>query len=103
MLEKDNLEISESKLQLDSVSTSTLTVKCDYCDRNETFENIYLARAWLSGHIKEEHPDELPEFKNTECLNRYDWCSGPDASLKKGVAFGGICYECLAEKQSDES
>lgn len=40
------------------------TTTCPYCDREENFDYEVTARAWLTGHIKVEHVDELPPFMN---------------------------------------
>lgn len=39
------------------------SVDCPYCERSESFDDELTARAWATGHIHEEHPDELPPFE----------------------------------------
>lgn len=44
----------------------TLEAKCPHCERRERFTHRPTAQAWLTGHIHEEHPDELPAFANED-------------------------------------
>jgi len=43
-----------------------LDAVCPHCDREERFDDESTARAWLTGHIQEEHSDELPRYEGTE-------------------------------------
>jgi len=77
-----------------------VTVDCEYCDRSESFDLKETARAWLSGHIQEEHSDKLPSFSNGDCDR--SWCDGPEAELEPGAAFGGLCSDCFTKKKEFE-
>lgn len=39
---------------------------CPHCDRVERFDDELTARAWMTGHIQEEHADELPRYGGAE-------------------------------------
>lgn len=46
------------------VSRSLLEAECPLCNRVEQeFETKAEAQAWLTGHILEEHADELPDLE----------------------------------------
>lgn len=49
---------------MDDVSDAeySLLAYCPHCDREEEFDDEPTARAWLGGHIREKHPDELPAY-----------------------------------------
>jgi glutaredoxin len=41
-----------------------VTAECPHCERTEQFLEELTARAWMTGHIQEEHGDQLPQFNN---------------------------------------
>ena len=51
---------------------SPVTATCDYCGREEKLPHMVAAQAWLTGHIHEEHADELPAFAGTEHTPEHD-------------------------------
>lgn len=44
----------------------TYTVDCPYCGRTETLDYEVSAYAWVVGHIRVEHSDELPPMGATD-------------------------------------
>lgn len=44
---------------------SPVTATCEFCGREEDLPSMVSSQAWLSGHIQEEHADELPAFAGT--------------------------------------
>lgn len=42
-----------------------ITCVCGFCGREERFRSNHVGQAWLTGHILEEHEDELPELEGT--------------------------------------
>ncbi|EGQ44104.1 MAG: hypothetical protein J07AB43_01630 [Candidatus Nanosalina sp. J07AB43] len=48
------------------VSTIKATADCSYCDRTESYDKPELAKAWMVGHILEEHSERLAPLANNE-------------------------------------
>lgn len=46
-------------------ATNFFDAVCPHCDRKERFNDELTARAWMTGHIQEEHEGELPRYEGT--------------------------------------
>lgn len=45
------------------IDNPKFTASCPHCDRTETVDSELSARAWITGHIREEHGDQLPSYE----------------------------------------
>ena len=71
---------STSEIRLSRTDTH-ITADCPFCEREETFDNRTVGRAWLTGHIQAEHSAQLPSYENGRVSEGDDTDRGlsPDA------------------------
>lgn len=57
--------VANKGLEVGYVSSELVAI-CPVCERQESVQDRALGRAWLTGHILEEHEDELPPVRGVE-------------------------------------